>query len=167
MNSASFRDGLQKILRGATRIAVVGIGDELSPVDRLGMAAARVIQKEKIPGVRVFFAETVPESITGPIRAFRPDRVLLLDAADMGARPGTIGIIRPGEVRAGAFSTHALPLSAVMEYIEHDAQTKVTLLGIQPDIPRPGCDLFLEEPGDLSRNLRILSQILRKRRTSE
>ena len=62
---------LQRRVKGARRLAVVGIGDELIPADRLGMAAAREIEARHLPGVKVFFAGTVPESITGPIRRYR------------------------------------------------------------------------------------------------
>ena len=90
---------LQRRVKGARRLAVVGIGDELIPADRLGMAAAREIEARHLPGVKVFFAGTVPESITGPIRRYRPEHVLFLDAAEMGERPGTIAVSTPGASR--------------------------------------------------------------------
>jgi hydrogenase 3 maturation protease len=130
----TFHERLQKRLTGAHRIAVVGIGDELLPVDRLGMIAAREMERVHIPGVRVFLAGTMPESITGPLRKFHPDHVLMIDAADMGAPPGTVAVIQPGRIRASLFSTHALPLSAVMEFVKKDIKTKVTLIGIQPEV---------------------------------
>ena len=36
-------------------------------------------------------AGPAPENFTGPLRRFRPDLVLLVDAAQMDAEPGTIG----------------------------------------------------------------------------
>ena len=92
---------LRQRLAGARRIAVVGIGDENSAVDRLGMEAAREIELMHLPGVRIFFAGTVPESMTGSLREFHPDHVLLLDAADMSSPPGTVAvIIRKGSRKA-------------------------------------------------------------------
>ena len=127
---------LRRRLKEARRIAVVGTGDEFSPVDRLGMVAAQEIEKLHLPNVRVFFAGTMPESMTGPLREYQPDHVLFLDAADMGARPGMIAVIKPGKIRADLLSTHVLPLSVVMGYVEQDLKTSVTLLGIQPEIGR-------------------------------
>ncbi|MCK6480036.1 MAG: hydrogenase maturation protease [Planctomycetes bacterium] len=121
-------------LSGARRVAVVGIGNEDRPRDRGGMAAARALLRLHRPGLRVFPAGTVPESVTGAVRRFRPDRVVLLDAADMGEAPGTAAVIEPGRVRSGAPSTHGLPLSAVMLFLEEDAGVPVDLLGIQPDL---------------------------------
>jgi Ni,Fe-hydrogenase maturation factor len=84
----------------------------------------------------------------------------------MGARPGTIGIIRPGTISAGLFSTHVLPLSVVMEYIEKDTRTRVTLLGIQPDLAQPESGLSREDHEFLGRNLDRLIKILRACRIS-
>lgn len=123
---------LQTRLAGVSRIAVVGIGDELTPVDCAGMLAARTIEARKIRDVRVFAAGTVPESVTAPIRRYFPQHILLLDAAEMGAPPGTIAIVDPGMISAGTFSTHAIPLTVFMEYLEKDAGAAVTFLGIQP-----------------------------------
>lgn len=128
-----FEDRLRTRLKGVRRLAIIGIGDEFIPADSLGMHAAREIEKIGFPAVKVFLAGTVPESVTGPIRRYRPDHVLMVDAADMSAGPGTLAIVEPGSIEANLFSTHYFPLSVVMEYLEQDEGTKVTLVGIQPD----------------------------------
>ncbi len=118
MQNTTGLDTLRRRIKNANRLAIVGIGDELIPPDRLGMYTAREIEQQHLPGVEVFFAGTVPESITGPIRRYQPDHVLFLDAADMGARPGTIAVIEPEQIQASLLSTHVLPLSVVMDYLE-------------------------------------------------
>jgi hydrogenase 3 maturation protease len=125
------------------------------------MLAAKEIEKPGLPGVKVFFAGTMPESMTGPLRTFHPDHVLLLDSADMGARPGTVAIIKPGNIQASLVSAHALPLSVVMEFIEKDTGTKVTLLGIQPNTTRQNTGLSAPDQDYLDQNLADLSCILR------
>ena len=102
------------------------------------MKTAREIEEMCLPGVMVVLAGLLPESMTGPLRLFRPDVVLFLDAAEMGVRPGTIAIVEPGAIRAALFSVHVLPLSVVMEFVERDLVTEVILLGIQPDTARDG-----------------------------
>jgi len=156
-------DILQQRIGNARRLAIVGIGDELSPPDRLGMYAAREIDRQQIPGVNVFFAGTVPESITGALRRYRPEHVLFLDAADMGARPGTIAVIGPERIHASLISTHVLPLSVVMDYVERETGTGVTLLGIQSDLTRSDKDLSEEDRAYLDRNLLLVSEIFRDR----
>jgi len=154
---------LRQRLAGTRLLAVVGIGDELSPADRLGMTAAREIDRQRIPGVQVFLAGTVPENVTGPLRRYRPDHALFLDAAEMGVRPGTIARIEPDHVRAGLFSTHALPLPVVMEYIERDIGIPVTLLGIQPNTSSPSNALPDTDRRYFAENLRQVSEVLHNR----
>ena len=156
-------DALRRRIKNARRLALVGIGDELIPPDRLGMYSAREISGHHLPGVEVFLAGTVPESVTGPLRRYQPDHVLFLDAADMGTRPGTIAIIQPGQIHASLVSTHVLPLSVVMDYVERDSESGVTLLGIQPDLKRADKDLSDEDMAYFTRNLLLLLQILRNR----
>ena len=151
---------LRQRLGTAQRIAIVGIGDENSAVDRFGMEAAREIERQHLSGVRVFFAGTEPESMTGPLREYRPDHILLLDAADMGSQPGTVAFIDPERIPAGHFSTHALPLSAVIKFIEKDTGAKVTLVGIQPDLSRDEMGLAPDGRDLLNRDLAELFAFL-------
>ena len=156
-------DALKRRIKNARRLVVIGIGDDLIPADRLGMSAAREIDRLHLPDVKVFFAGTVPESITGTLRRYRPEHVLFLDAAEMGRRPGTIAVIAPGEIQARLVTTHALPLPVVMDYVEREIGTGVTLLGIQPDCTNPERSLSDDDQVFLERNLQLLSAILRDR----
>ncbi|HEY7589098.1 MAG TPA: hydrogenase 3 maturation endopeptidase HyCI [Thermoplasmata archaeon] len=162
LSSFDFERRLRRRVRGAKRLAIIGIGDELNPHDRLGMFAAREIDGLRLPGVKVFFAGTVPESVTGPVRKYRPNHVVLLDAADMAARPGSLAIVEPKEIQARLFSTHALPLSVVMEYLAKETKAGVTLIGIQPDTASHGRHPSALEEAGLTRLLvsvhRVLSQ---------
>jgi len=159
--SSQFEVFLSCRLKGSHRLAVVGVGDVVSPFDRLGMYSAGEIEKLHLANIKVFFAGTVPERITATLRAYRPDHVIFLDAADMGGLPGTIEVIEPEWVQKNLFSSHVLPLSVVMEFIAEDTGSGVTLLGIQPDIMRP--DRVLSGGGLklLHRNLSALAHILR------
>lgn len=133
-----FEIRLRRRLRGARRVAVVGVGDELNVHDRLGMLAAREIEGLHLESLRVFYAGTVPESVTGPIRRYRPDTIVFLDAADMGTRPGTVALVEPDGIRASLLSSHALPLSVVMEFLEKDTGARTILVGIQPELGTEG-----------------------------
>jgi hydrogenase 3 maturation protease len=138
ISQRGFEERLRRRLRAMRRVAVVGVGDELNVHDRLGMLAAKEVEGLHLSHVRVFLAGTVPESVTGPIRRYKPDAVVLLDAADMGARPGTVALVEPREIRASLLSTHALPLSVVMDFLEKDTGARVMLVGIQPDLGNQG-----------------------------
>jgi hydrogenase 3 maturation protease len=156
----SLSDTLQPRIKDVRRLAIVGIGDELMPPDRLGVYAVQEIEQQHLPGVEVFLAGTVPENITGPLRRYQPGHVLFIDAADMGARPGTIAVIEPERINASLISTHILPLSVVMDYVERESGAGVTLLGIQPNLTDADKDLSDKDMAYLDRNLRRLSLIL-------
>lgn len=151
---------LRRRLKGAKRVAVVGVGDELNVHDRLGMLAAKEVEGLHLSNVRVFLAGTVPESVTGPIRRYRPHAILLLDAADMGARPGTVAVVDPQEIRASLLSTHALPLSVVMDFLRKDTGAAVHLVGIQPDLDAQSFSPAGPEQAGLTRLLVSLFHIL-------
>ena len=150
-DSPGFEPALGERLAGARPLAVVGIGDELNPHDRLGMLAAGRIDALRLPGVRVFLAGMMPESVTAPVRRFKPAHILFLDAAAMGKQPGTLGIIEACDVHGDLLITHALPLPVVMEYLEKEAKAPVTLVGIQPDLSASAERPTPEEEAGLTR----------------
>lgn len=160
ISQGGFETRLRRRLRGAKRVAVVGVGDELNVHDRLGMLAAKEIEGLHLEGIRVFHAGTVPESVTGPIRKYQPDAVVLVDAADMGARPGTVALLEKDQVRATLLTTHALPLSVVMEFLEKDTGARALLVGIQPDLDAQGFAPAGAEQAGLTRLLVTIYHIL-------
>jgi len=153
-------DELRARLGGAVRVAIVGIGDELQARDRLGILAVRELEGLHLCGVQVFNAGTVPEAITGPVRRFRPDHIFLIDAADFGARPGTVAVIGPEGVVTRTLSTHALPLSVVMGYLEETTGSRVTLIGVQPDLSSRREELTASEGAGLARIVSVLHRCL-------
>jgi hydrogenase 3 maturation protease len=62
----------------------------------------------------------------------KPSHVVLIDAAEMGRSPGDVAIIDAGKISSTRVSTHAMPLSVLMEYLEKELKVKVALVGIQP-----------------------------------
>ena len=159
-DSPGFEAILGERLAGARPLAVVGVGDELSPHDRLGMLAAGRIGCLGLPGVEVFLAGTMPESVTAPVRRFRPAHILFIDAAVMGKPPGTLGIIDACDVHGDLLITHALPLPVVMEYLEKEVKAPVTLVGIQPDLGTSGERPTPDEEEGIGRLTELLEEIL-------
>jgi hydrogenase 3 maturation protease len=66
------------------------------------------------------------------VRAETPDRVLVVDAADMRLKPGTIRRIDEAQV-AGQFliTTHAIPLDVLIASLK-ETIPRVTFVGVQP-----------------------------------
>ena len=76
-------------------------------------------------------AGLAPENVTGAVRRFAPDLVLLVDAAEMGEAPGTIRWLDWQETTGVTGATHALPPSMVAQYLAAELGCVVALVGIQ------------------------------------
>lgn len=159
-DSPGFEAALGGRFSGARHLAVVGVGDELNPHDRLGILAAGRIGCLNLPGVQVFMAGTMPETITAPVRRAKPSHILFIDSAAMGKEPGTLGIIDACDVHGNLLITHALPLPVVMEYLEKEAKAPVTLVGIQPDLTVSGEKPTTEEEKGIERLASLLAEML-------
>ncbi len=118
----------------ASKIVILGIGNELSYRDRLGILAAREIEKrDTSKKYQVFCTGTTPENFTGAIRGSSPSHVVLIDTADIGKDPGTIEIIDEARLSSIPLSTHNISLSLLVRYLNQEMNCKVIVLGIQPD----------------------------------
>jgi hydrogenase 3 maturation protease len=100
----------------------------------LGAAGARrrAVRAPILDGFTVIDAGSAPESYTSVIRRRRPLLLMLVDAADMGLAAGTVRIIPPQKIKTLSFSTHHMPLSTFISYVESFCG-KVLLVGVQPE----------------------------------
>ena len=114
-----------------TRIAVVGVGNELYGDDAIGVYIARRLSASS--NLLVVDACPVPERCTGPLRRFTPDLVILVDAVSMSQPPGTIRYFAEWHAADSAPATHSLPLDLLRVYLHAELGCNVTLLGIQPE----------------------------------
>jgi hydrogenase 3 maturation protease len=128
---------LRKRLDGAKRVVVLGIGSELRADDIAGvMVAARV--KELLRGkkprfrLKVLLGGTAPENLTGDIKRYKPTHMIIVDAADAGARPGRVMVLEPDDTSGTSFCTHSLPTKVFTDYLSEYFPCRFTLIGIQP-----------------------------------
>ncbi len=135
MSTMCWQETLQTLLtKPNKRLAVVGIGHELRGDDAVGLYIIRELQAQLPPQeyMVLFKAGAVPENMTGVLRRFQPDTVLLIDAVDMGKPPGTPGLFEACDTTHFTASTHTLPLSVFADYLTKEIGCRVLLLGIQP-----------------------------------
>jgi hydrogenase maturation protease HycI len=121
----------------------LGIGNEFNGDDAAGVLAARRLALECAANEQILVIETgvAPENSTGMLRRFKPDIVLMLDAAQMNAAPGEIAWV-PWETIGGmSASSHSLPLSMLARYLKLDLGCEVYLLGIQPAQTEPNAPI--------------------------
>ena len=102
--------------------------------DAIGPVTAKKLSKmlKERSDVRVINAGTVPENYTGAIRRENPSHLILIDAVDMGKEPGHLRLVEKEEIADYNISTHAMPLSFLIKYLESSMNMKIILIGIQP-----------------------------------
>jgi hydrogenase 3 maturation protease len=140
MSKPSWQAELSRTISGdkargsAPRVAVVGIGHELRGDDAAGLAVARALQTALAGDERVLVIDAgpVPENHVGPLRRFKPDVVLLVDAAQMGEEAGMIRWLSWKETDGLGASTHTLSPRLLAQFLIDELGCEVALLGIQP-----------------------------------
>lgn len=145
---------LRKRLNGK-RTVVLGIGNPLRGDDGVGSQLALRLQGKV--NALVVDAGEVPENYLGPIVAARPEAVVIVDAAELGAAPGTIAIIEADALDGASLSTHNASLSLFVKVLCAEIQPDVFLLGVQPASSAFGA--AMSQP--VERALGILEELLR------
>lgn len=129
---------LRKRLSNARRVALVGIGSQFRGDDACGLLVADELKKNartvsSSRRLKVFIGATAPENLTGAIRPFKPDHIILVDAADFGTKhkPGFTRLVDPAEAQGTCFCTHQLPLQIMVDYLVRTMGCEVSIIGIQ------------------------------------
>ncbi len=125
---------MKEFLKDHKKIVVLGIGNEIKGDDAIGPVLAKRISTlyDKNNDVVVFDGGTVPENYTGSIRRENPTHIIVLDAVEMKKEPGYIRVVQKDEIANYNISTHAMPVSFLIKYMETTIHAKIILVGIQP-----------------------------------
>jgi hydrogenase 3 maturation protease len=107
---------------------LMGVGSTLRRDDGVGVSVARHLRH---PAWKALDCGTAPENFTGVVRKEHPELLLIVDAADMGLRPGEIRVIPPERIRDAGIGTHQLPLTHLVHFLA-DAADEIRIIGIQP-----------------------------------
>jgi hydrogenase 3 maturation protease len=107
---------------------VICIGNPQGGDDAVGPYIAR---KLKELNINVIDCGTTPENYTSVVKQINPKKLIIIDAADMGLKPGEIRIVPKEKIGVMTISTHGIPTSVLMNYFEKYIK-EVILIGIQP-----------------------------------
>jgi len=142
MPVARIVDDLCRALRGAARVTVLGVGQELLADDGVGILVLKELQRlcdgsggglgPVADRVQFVAGGVAPENHTGQIRRFGPTHVVIIDAADFETEPGTTRVIGVDDIRGVTFSTHMLPLTIFARFITESIGADVVVVGVQP-----------------------------------
>ncbi|MFO7992186.1 MAG: hydrogenase maturation peptidase HycI [Thermoplasmata archaeon] len=110
------------------RVLLLGVGNDIRGDDAIGELIAREFEKE---GWETIDCGTVPENVIPHVEEDTYDTVIIVDAAHLKLEPGEIRIVPRDRLGVFTMSTHAMPLSLVMEFLDRRVG-EVILIGIQP-----------------------------------
>ncbi|GEM_PF-318493 len=147
---ASWREAVGREFERAERLFVLGIGNPDRADDGAGLLCARILREElgrakkrkgrsalkKVPlqPIEVLEAGEAPENAMGIIRRFRPTHVLIIDASLGGREPGEIFLVERRKIRREDLSTHRIPLTHLIRYLEQSVKCRVIVVGIEPQL---------------------------------
>lgn len=108
------------------------VGNDMRADDGAGPLLATRLEAEPAPGWEVIDGGASPENHTHRIRALSPERVVIVDAADMGLAPGEVRRIDEDCVAEHfLITTHAIPLNFLIASLR-ETVPDIVFLGIQP-----------------------------------
>ncbi len=116
------------------RIVILGIGDKPTGDDQVGGVIARNLLRKSRPSRRLLILDgsLTSESFANKLEAFTPDLILILDAVDFDAVPGSVRLFDGNQISSTFPSTHKLSLNVLSDYLRRSLTTcAVYILGIQ------------------------------------
>lgn len=140
-----WKASLEQIIRTPSRpqiesrqigLVVVGVGQELRGDDGAGILAVRLlgdIFRSDPEKPLLVEAGNAPENVLGQIIRHEPDVVIFIDAAFLGAEPGTIRLLPGAAAESLGVGTHTLPLATLAGFITTESAAAVYVLAIQPE----------------------------------
>jgi hydrogenase maturation protease HycI len=114
-----------------SQTVIVGIGNTLRGDDSAGPLVCEQLRELNVCADVVDTA-TVPENYIQSIIKKAPRNLLIVDAIDFNAPPGTIEIFKPEQLNPFVFSTHILSPRVFVDMIHSQIDVDVCLIGIQP-----------------------------------
>ena len=106
------------------------IGNREGGDDAVGPYVADKL-KNKRDDILVLDCGTTPENYTSVIKRHNPDNLVIVDAVEMGLKPGEIRIVPKEKIGVMHISTHNIPISLLIDYLEKYV-INICFIGIQP-----------------------------------
>jgi hydrogenase 3 maturation protease len=123
------------------RVVIACIGNQLRGDDGVGPFIGSQVQATD--RVRVVDCGETPENFLGVIARQRPEKVVIIDAARFGGRPGEVRLVKKEEIGGGGLSTHDAILTLFADFIEEQTGARTFFLAIQPERSEVGRGLTL------------------------
>ena len=112
------------------RVVIACIGNELRGDDGVGPFIAGILKPTD--RVTVVNCGETPENYLGVIAGYKPEHVVIIDAAYFGGEPGDVRVVKKSEIAGAGASTHDAILTLFAEYIEAQTGAETFFIAIQP-----------------------------------
>jgi len=132
-----------------TRKILLGLGNPLGRDDALGLRVAEALRGTEwlsIPAISL-------ENVLGMVEREKPEKLVIVDAAEMGLPPGTIRRLPLSQSVGMLGSTHGLPLPLLLSL---SGIKDVILIGVEPKERGSGLGLSPEVEEAISHLISLL-----------
>ncbi len=120
------------------KLLIMGIGNTLRGDDATGPKTIDMLYEKLVSmdvdsdDVYLLNAATAPENHTIEIRQINPSHLIIIDAVEFSSDAGSFIIVDRNQIDTFNFSTHTMPISFLINYLEDSVGCKIMTLGIQP-----------------------------------
>lgn len=116
------------------KVCVLGVGNKIRGDDGVGPAVIEELEKtysdEK--DILLLNVQASPESFVRDIESFRPDKLIVIDSVEMEGFPGEVRQIDYHTIKKQSLSTHKLPLSIFIDFLQRKMKFHLLFFGVQP-----------------------------------
>ena len=118
-----------------------------------------VADKLEIEGdLTVLDCGIVPENYTSVVKRHNPKNLIIIDATNMGLAPGEIRIVPKEKIGVMTISTHGIPISVLIGYLEQYVEN-IVFIGVQPKVMKGKITETIKKSGnkivDIIKNKKI------------
>ncbi len=126
---------LKAFFRNSSKMMIIGLGNEYRMDDGAGILSVRLLKKKiKHKTNTIIFLEAGRKLINHLylIEKIKPSKILFIDVANLGLKPGTIKLFYENQLIEHNISTHENNLTFVIAYIQKIIPNcKILFIGIQ------------------------------------
>jgi len=121
-------DSIGHRLKG--KLLILGVGNRLRGDDGAGPDLIKQL-KGRVDAL-LLNCEEEPERFLDQIAGMKPDSILIVDAVDLRAHPGSVALLEEDQVERRSLFSHHASLKLFIECVKEETGAKVLVLGIQP-----------------------------------
>ncbi len=135
------------------RTAICGIGNELRGDDAVGPLVIEGLRAKNLPEtVLLIDCGSTPENFAGKVLQFGPDRIIIIEAVEMGRVPGSIAEIPTEKIKAQLATTHKMPITLFIDHLQRSLPgAEIIFIGVQQSRTGFGEKMSTECRGALER----------------